>query len=849
MVTDREESTDWSRWSEIDALFDQALDMPRVERSAFVDAATTDPALRTAVHRLLAALDAPDPLTERIRTGAREAMDALEEREPIRQAGPWRVLSPIGRGGMGSVYLAERTDGAVEQRVALKVLRRGLDTEDVLRHFRDERRILAALRHPHIARLIDAGATDDGRPWLAMEHIEGVDAATWCREHRADPRQCATLVQQVARAVDEAHRNLVVHRDIKPSNVLVTVDGLPKLLDFGIAKLLDDDSTERTGTALRLLTPRYAAPEQRDGGPITTATDVYQLAALLVALITGEPPTAELLTDPARDQRLRGDLGQILLMALHAEAARRYGTAGAFADDLGRWLDGRPVAARPDTLGYRARRFLSRNRWIAPAAALALVLGGGWIASTVQQAGVLARERDAARSQATRAEEVLGFVVDLFRSADPYVGRAGELPADMTVVEAMQRGATRVRAELDHLPDVQAELLGTITDVLMALESKAPIDTIAADALERTTRAVGDTGVAYARALLRLGRAKAAVGDLAAADAIFRRVIAHREQYTGALDLIAAQALGSLGALTADQGDLRTALADLTLADTLFQRFGTDRTAAEHLQFLASIGNTQTALGEEDAGMVTYRRAVEQAGRTVGPTHPQVGVGEVNLAKALSNLGRHDEAADHYGTGLAILQATYGPTASTTLAAMNNFAIAAAAAGRYDEAAEMHRELVQVRRDQAGGISVDLASSLQNLGVVEAQRGDTAVAERLHHEAAAMYRSLGTSGPVPAMPMLSLGGLLLAQGKRAAAAAVLRPARDRLAAALPPTHLALLVAECRLVRSTADAHPTPEAVATLRRVVAGLDGPRAATYRPECASALAEMERRLRSPK
>ncbi|HET9066917.1 MAG TPA: serine/threonine-protein kinase [Gemmatimonadales bacterium] len=847
-MTDPDRITDWSRWAEIDALFDRALDEPVDQRAAFVDAATTDQALRHAVHRLLAALAEPDALPAQISSSARAAFDALEELEPILEAGPWRMVSPIGRGGMGSVYLAERTDGAVEQRVALKVLRRGLDTDDVLRRFRDERRILAALRHPHIARLIDAGATADGRPWLAMEYIDGIEADRWCAERHSTTRQCAQLVHLVAQAVDEAHRSLVVHRDIKPSNVLVNADGVPKLLDFGIAKLLDDQSTEHTGTAQRVLTPRYAAPEQRDGGNITTATDVYQLGALLVALSTGAPPEAALLADPARHPRLRGDIGRILAKALHADPARRYGTAGAFADDLERWLAGRPVAARPDTLRYRGARFLGRHRWIAPITLLAIILGGAWAVSAVRHAQEVTRERDLARAHATRAEAVLAFVVNLFRSADPYTARSDGLPAEMTVVEAMQQGATRVRLELDHLPDVQAELLGTITDVLIALEAPAPVDSMAQDALERTARAFGDTGEAHARALLRVGRAQAATGSTTAAEATFAAVLAHRQQQTGDLDVVAASALAELGSLRADAGDLRGAREYLTQADSLFGRLGGMADAAEQLRTIAALGNVQTGLGEADVAAATYARALDQARRTVGPRHPQVGVAEVNVGKALSAIGRHDEAATHFAAGLAILRATFGPTASTTLAATNNLANATAAAGRFDEAAAAHRELVRVRRQLSGGVpTVDVASSLQNLAVVETQRGDTVTAERLHREAAATYLAAGVTGALPAMPLLSLGGLLLARGEADSAAVVLRRARARLIATLPPTHVAVVVADCRLARSAGARHPTSATVAALRRAVDALSDPRAAPYRAECAAALAEMEERLRS--
>lgn len=863
-------STDWTNWPEIDALFEQALDLPSNERETFVANSSATDATKATVLELLNATSESSTLSSLVWQGSAlvlEALDPLHEHETI---GHWRIVKPLGRGGMGTVYLAERTDGAVAQQVALKVLRRGLDTDDVLRRFRDERRILAALRHPHVARLIDGGATPDGRPWLAMEYIDGVNADAWCERTNATTQQRVALVRPVARAVHDAHRHLIVHRDIKPSNVLVTEDGVPKLLDFGIAKMLGDEQSDDslTRTGMLMLTPGYAAPEQERGEQVATATDVYQLGVLLKQFVTGTKPdtgrttssatsaTSAAATDattviqsaPNTGVALRGDLARIVAKAVHEDAARRYGTAGALADDLDNWLTGRPVSARPDTVLYRTTKFAQRHRWLAPAALLTLVLGGGWIASMVRNANVVAAERDMAQQQAARAEEVLSFVVNMFRSPDPGAerGSAG-LPASITVVEVMEQGAQRVRSELAQFPDVQAELLGTIADVLVAVEHQTSADTLARDALALTARAHGDTSVQYAHALVRLGKSQAAIGNVREAEQNFRDAMAHRLANTGRYDVEAALAMFHLGSLLKDESKLSEAVVLLRSADSIFSyaasaNGGDVKHITDRLANIASLGNVLTTMDSLPAAMQTYQRARVVAEQWVGPMHPQVGVSEVNLGKALSAMGAHDSAVQHFNVGLEVLRKTLGPSATTTLAANNNLANAYAAAGNFDAAANAYRETIQLRREKNGDVPhVETAGNIQNLAVNEAQRGDTAAAIRYHREAAQMYRVLGTDGPIPAFPQLSLAGLLLARGQLAEAEQVLASARARLVQFLPAGHYAIAVADCRLAESRKLRVRRDETVAAMRLALTRLDGGQAGRYKQECEAALARM--------
>jgi serine/threonine protein kinase/formylglycine-generating enzyme required for sulfatase activity len=441
-------STDTTRWRRIRGLVESAMELAEKERAGYLDGVCAgDLALRREVESLLAQ-DAP--------TGGPVPSSGRSELAS-RRIGPFALVREIGSGGMGKVYLAEREEGGFRQRVAIKVLKRGMDTDDILRRFKLERQLLAGLEHPNIARLYDGGATEDGLPYLALELVEGVAIDRWCDEHRATVRERIELFLCVCSAVHYAHQNLVVHRDLKPSNILVTSAGVPKLLDFGIAKVLlpggSELTIERTSTEQRLLTPAYASPEQLRGEPITTASDVYSLGVVLCELLVGSKPFRE--TAPPSGapgsraaekpstvldalekkeeigaarrvgtsllrRMLSGDLDTIVLTALREDPARRYPTVDRLASDLRRHLDGLPVSARPDSWSYRASKFVRRNKLVVGAAVLLLLaLVGGFTASTL----LYFQKETQRRLAEQRADDVLSLsagqdLQELVRSAD-----------------------------------------------------------------------------------------------------------------------------------------------------------------------------------------------------------------------------------------------------------------------------------------------------------------------------------------------------------------------------------------------------------------------------------------------
>src|SRR5690606_1788674 len=433
-------------WRAADALFDQWLDQAEPDREAWLAAQDMPDAVRRRVQQLVRAHE---------RTG--NALDSAAGVLAGRSLGDWTLESELGRGGMAVVYLARREQGMASQRAAVKVLTLAALGAGGRERFQREAGILARLGHPNITRLIDSGVADDGTCWLAMPLVEGERIDQWCQARGLDARAIVQLYLQVCAAVAYAHRNLVIHRDLKPSNVLVDTDGNVHLLDFGIGQFADVPA-ERTRTQWRALTPGYAAPEQLRGDPPTTAIDVYGLGALLHRLLTGRTPGAptengdttrpSLLVRSAEDAYhrhyvpLKNDLDLVLLKALAEEPERRYPSVEAMALDLRRWLDGEPVQAEKPRLGYRARKFVARNKaGVAASVLVAASLAAG-VGATLSQAGEARREAENARVQAQRAILVRDFLARVFASTAP---AAGGVP---DALELLDEGARRARTEV-----------------------------------------------------------------------------------------------------------------------------------------------------------------------------------------------------------------------------------------------------------------------------------------------------------------------------------------------------------------------------------------------------------------
>jgi serine/threonine protein kinase len=596
------------RWQRVEEIVHRALDCEPAEREAFIDSACGgDTELRREVESLLATEHDGGFSTASAFDEGVQLLEMLDEKSNDgRRIGPYRVIRQIGRGGMGSVYLAARADDTFQKLVAIKIIRRGLDTEDIIQRFRNERQILATLDHPNIARLLDGGATEDGLPYFVMEYIEGEPIDSYCNSRRFNITERLKLFQGVCVAVSYAHQNLIVHRDIKPGNVLVNKDGVPRLLDFGIAKLLAQGVATQTVTAYRALTPEYASPEQVRGETISTASDVYSLGVLLYWLVTGRGPYRT--TSPselehticeeqperpsiavARDamafsgggsrrelpegslsklrKRLEGDVDNIVLMALRKEPHRRYRSAEQLSEDIERHLGNRPVAARPDSRRYRAAKFIQRNKaWVATSAVAVLSLAGG-TAVSLWQAHVARTERDTARLEQAKAARVNGFLQEMVKSSAAVSGSSNQKGHEATVTDMLDQAAKQVDTELADQPELRAELLGSIGGTYMAGAKYDRAAPILREAYELCLKLYGPNAKQTAAVMYPLADLAYLKGDYGEADSWFQRAVPIYRAHANDPDF----ELRSFYAMLGDAGFVKRAVGRLDEAEALWK--------------------------------------------------------------------------------------------------------------------------------------------------------------------------------------------------------------------------------------------------------------------------------------
>jgi serine/threonine-protein kinase len=835
-----------ARWQTLDRLFSRALDVPPAGRAAFIEReAEGDAELVEAVHRLLRAaertagfLDAPlgvaagldlDNL-HAVVTGDSPTDEATDRTGEV--LGAFRIVEWVARGGMATVYVAERADGRWDQRVAVKILRRGLDTEDIVRRFEQERRILSSLEHPHIARFLDGGATSDGLPYLVMELVRGQPITEYCDGLALSVRRRLELFGKVARAVQYAHTNLVVHRDLKPSNILVDERGAPRLLDFGIAKVLEAEAeaAQLTRTGRQLLTPQYASPEQQRGDPVTTISDVYQLGVLLCVLLTGRRPTgadsagarADDLAntgEPIRPSRLvsgesararsatreglqrmlRGDLDTIVLKAIRERPQERYGSADAMVADIERYLAGRPITARPTTWAYRTGKLIRRRPWLSLAVAAAVLELGAYAITVRLHARELEIERNLAVSAAERAEQVRDFVVGVFRSSDPYTPADPERGSEITVREAMDVGLDRIRTDLDAQPELQAVLLGVVGDVYQNLGISAVA--LHQEALELERATFGDDSPEVAHRLRKLGEALYGADRADTALIVLADGLARSRAALGPRDTAIVRTLQELGRAESAMG--RYDAAERWLVASVEEANALDSVPAALLAWSHYLlVEVYPQLGDPDRALENAKRALDLGREAHGDENATTGVYTLGYANAIHTAGRTEASIPLYQQGIAILERTLGPEHTSVLSARNNLALRLRDMGDLSGAEAILRDLLWLRIEQRGEESAETGRALQNLAAIVERQGRFEEADSLLGRAhAAFVGSLPAGHYLTAFPLLTRSGIQLQLGDQAAAARTARQVTGILEAALPEGHYATAVARCRLGRA------------------------------------------------
>ena len=711
------------RWQIIEDLFHRASALPDNERVALLDQETnSDPLLRAEVESLLAAdSHERDAVREAVAGSAESFRAAREEQASGRRVGDYALIRPLGHGGMGMVYLARRADEEFEKYVAIKFARRAFASGPLLRRFKTERRILARLEHPRIARLLDAGATEDGEPFVVMEYVEGERLDRYAERNDLTTAQRLELFVQVCDAVQYAHRNLVVHRDLKPANILVTPDGEPKLLDFGIAKLMedaDDDTGEETSHTARLLTPEYASPEQLRGEPVSIATDVYSLGIVLNVLLTGARPregTADGLT---------GDLRTIIEKAIRPEPAARYASVQELADDIRRHVAGHPVLARPATVGYRTRKFVRRNAGRVAAAAFALVM---LIAVTGFYTVRLTRERDAAEVARLKAERVSAFMVDLFQFVDPQASRG----ATITARELLDAAAKALDTALADQPAVRATMLSNIGNVYLSIGLREKAEPL----LRRSIALLHARGVPPDEELaaVTFDLSSAAV-DQTERDSLLALAAARADSAGGEARLIGMSARLRMAERLSATNRTREAEAmirqELGRADTLDDRFQDIRSFGEFMLGLALYQQGRVLEAEPMA-----RASYERRRANLGVDEPRTLQSLRSLATVLYTAGRWEEAADRSRELMAGSTQLFGADHAQVSFAAGLAARPLRDLGRLAAAESLATVAIETRRRVGGNRGTVLATALRVLGRVHADRGRLNEAERVAREA------------------------------------------------------------------------------------------------------------------
>ncbi len=806
------------RWQQVKQVYESVYELaPDARRSVLDRACAADPELRHEVESILAAGEQVPAFLDSPALASFSDLLLQEHPEALlgRRVGPYRLSRVIASGGMGTVYHAIRVDGQFEQEVAIKFIRRGVLSSDCLARFQRERQTLARLDHANVARLLDGGAAEDGSPYLVMEYVNGQPIDEYCDEHRLNTGRRLELFRTVCAAVHYAHQNLVVHRDLKPNNIFVTPEGVPKLLDFGIAKVLaaepDVDGADTARTLQPCMTPEYASPEQIRGEPVSTATDIYSLGVVLYELLTGRRPyrvksrslhdlarticeqeperpstavrrvleaptrpggTAGLLTpelvsekrgvqpDKLR-RRLSGDIDAIVLMALRKEPQRRYISVEQFAEDVRRHLEGLPVVAQRSTLRYRSAKFVRRHQAAVLAAAVVVAsLIGGTVVSA-WAAGVASHERDAAlRARQFAEQEAANARVEAQKSARVTgflqnmlaAASPGRDGPDVTVGALLDEASARVSAEFGDDPEVESAV--------------------------RT--AIGETYV-------ELGRYAEAELHLRAALAIQRQI--HGEEHWDV-----AKALNSLGVLLHAKGDFAAAQRCLEQALATHRKiYGNEHPdVAQDLNNLAVVLRVQGADAQAEPML---RQALAIRRRLYGDEHRETAETLNNLANLLRSREDYAGAEPLCREVLTVRRKLLGEQHPDVAQAINNLAVVLAAEGRIVEAEPLLRQSIALYRELLGSDHPELAGTLYNLGTLLAGAADAAGAEPLFRECFAIRtRRLPAGDLRTATAEQALGGCLVALQRYSEAEPLVLEGYHTLEAALGPQHARTLAA-------------------------------------------------------
>jgi serine/threonine-protein kinase len=811
---------DRERWERIQSVFHDLADRPESDRAALLqDACGGDDSLMADVAALLQEDARSASVLDRdLTTIAHQVLEAPLKSLPSEEFGPYRIKGILGEGGMGVVYLAERED--LGSLVAIKILRDAWLSPARLARFQSEQRTLANLNHPSIARLYDTDCLANGTPWFVMEYVEGAPLTEYCDTRACSLEERLRLLRAVCEAVQYAHSQAVIHRDLKPSNILVKVDGAVRLLDFGIAKHLEnlDQAADQTRTALRLMTPSYAAPEQLQGGQTSTRSDVYSLGVILYELLAGrlpfdpsqktsaeaelalvrrepEKPSAVAAKHPGIPRAGKAawrDLDVLCLTAMHQDPQRRYGSVEALNRDIDRYLNGEPLEAQPDSLSYRISKFVRRNRKAVAAAAVVFTI-------VVAQAAVftirLARARNVALAEAARTQRIQGFMLNLFEGGQQEAGPAENL----RVIALLDRGVQEART-LNRDPQVQAELYATLGGIYEKLGKFDRADSLLRSALDRQRSISGPDSVDTAEKLVALGFLRADQGNYAEGERLVREALAIDGAHLRHDAPAVAKATGALGQVLETAGSYDRAIKVLDEAVRLQSAPGGD--LPQLARSLSSLAEAHFDLGHYTTAEPLHRRAMAIDRQIYGERHPFVAGDLVGLGNVQHQLGHYAEAERYFRQAVDIVGSWYGKENPETASDMITLAQTLAFENQYDEAEKLIRQALAIQESFYGKVHAHVAFGLNALGMVEIKRGDFVGAESDYGRMVGIYRSVyGDENYNVAVAIANLASAYLAGKEYAQAERLYRDAVRRFTEALGARSMNTGIARVKLGRT------------------------------------------------
>jgi serine/threonine protein kinase/Tfp pilus assembly protein PilF len=816
------------KWEKLQVIFETALGKLPEERDTFLkEACGTD----VELYRELISLLAEDSNTHELLKGP--VPDLLNLTESIlqedRQVGRYRIIRRLGTGGMGAVFLAERADGQFDQKVALKIIKPGMDSQEILKRFRHERQILAHLKHPSIAGLLDGGVTDRDLPYFTLEYVEGKPIDQYCDEKTLSIVERLKLFTKVCDAVQYAHGNLVIHRDLKPGNIMVTSDGQVKLLDFGIATLLSGDDnpefTLLTEESRMVLTPEYASPEQVRGFPVSTLSDVYSLGIVLYELLCGQRPYQVKTRAPAEIEkivgeseirgpstrisiknnsfenfenlqtisekrqtaperlrrRLAGDLDNICLKALQKDTKYRYSSVELLQQDIQRHLAGLPISARPHTTRYKLQKFIKRHKsgvWIS--IIMAVIFGFLVLFYTVR----LARERDLANLEARKVARIADFMTGIFEISQPEKSR-GET---VTARELLDRGANRIDQDLKDQPEVKAMMLDVVGDVYASLGLYERASDQLKKSLAIKKLVYGTKHEEVANTLNKLGSVFIYQRKDSLANAMLHRALSMQRELLGNSSPALEDTYNNLGWLYNETGDLDSAEIYYSKSMELYQK----DPKANRKSFTILENNLALLLHEKGIYQQAedlYHKALSNQIQLLGPDHPETATTRYNLSQLLWDVGRYEESERLAREVLAMDRKLLGNHHPDVAYSLTNLAKMLFSRGEYDSSEVMFREALSIRQESLGPNHPEVIFNLNELGNLDFMKEKYSEAEKLHRKALELsLQTWGTNHTEVARSYRLLGRALHARGKDQEAELCLKRSLEINRAALGDEH-------------------------------------------------------------